>query len=241
MKKIIGAMIRAIKDYKMIVENDKVAVGLSGGKDSTALLCALATYRKYAPFKFDIVGININMGFDVDQTEERKAYKEYVESLGVEYVEEKTDISTIIFDVRKEKSPCSLCSKMRRGALHTAAVKHGCNKVALGHHADDVLGTMLLSFFYEGRLSTFSPVSYLDRTGLTLIRPFIYVDEKDIKGAVKRLNMPVLTNPCPEDKHTEREKMKEIVDYIKKKIPIARDRMISAIEHPERYNLWRKP
>lgn len=241
MKKILGAMIRAIKDYNMLVDTDKVAVGVSGGKDSISLLTALAHYKKYSNINYDLIAINIDMGFKDINIDEVENLKRYCESLNVPLIIEKTRIAEVIFDIREEKSPCSLCSKLRRGALNTIAYNNGCNKVALGHHSDDVLETMLLSFMYEGRLSTFQPVSYLDRSNITLIRPFIYVEEGDIKGAVKRHNMPTVHNPCPKDKHTKREYMKNLISDIKKDIPFAKDRMISAITHPERYNLWKKP
>ena len=237
MQKIIGAMRRAIKDFSLIHDGDTVAVGVSGGKDSLALLTALSLYKRYSPEKFDLLGISIDVGFP-EGKEGLKKIKEYSESLGTPFYIEETDIAKIVFEERKEQSPCSLCSKMRRGALNTSAVRLGANVVALGHHADDVLDTFLLSFIYEGRLSTFKPLTYLDRTNVSVIRPFIYVQEGDIKGASKRLGFPIYKNPCPEDKHTEREYMKTLVDSITKDIPIARDRMISAITHPERYSLF---
>ena len=237
MQKIIGAMRRAIKDFSLLSDGDKVAVGVSGGKDSLALLTALSLYKKFSPEKFDLVGVSIDVGFPEGEVGLQKV-KEYSESLGTEFYIEKTDIAQIIFDERKETNPCSLCSKMRRGALNTVAQKLGCNKVALGHHTDDVLDTFLLSFIYEGRLSTFKPKTYLDRMDLTVIRPFIYVFEGDIRGAEKRLAFPTYKNPCPADHKTEREYMKNLVASITKDIPLARDRMTSAIVHPERYNLF---
>lgn len=237
MQKIIGAMRRAIKDFSLIHDGDKIAVGVSGGKDSLALLTALSLYKRYSPEKFELVGVSIDVGFPEGE-EGLQKIKEYSEGLGTPFHIERTDIAKIVFDERKEQSPCSLCSKMRRGALNTVATSLGANVVALGHHADDVLDTFLLSFIYEGRLSTFKPYTYLDRTGIAVIRPFIYVQEGDIKGASRRLNFPIYKNPCPEDKHTEREYMKNLVDNITKDIPIARDRMISAITHSERYSLF---
>lgn len=237
MQKIIGAMRRAINNYKMIKSGDKVAVGVSGGKDSLALLTALSMYQKFAPEKFDLVGISVDLGFP-EAVPALDKIKKYCDTLGVDFHVEKSDIAKIIFEERKEKNPCSLCSKMRRGALNTSAIRLGANKVALGHHADDVLETFLLSFIYEGRLSTFKPLTYLDRSDITIIRPFIYVEEGDIKGATNRYSFPVYKNPCPADHHTEREYMKNLVKSISKDVPIARDRMTSAILHPERYNLF---
>lgn len=222
----------------MIEDGDRVAVGLSGGKDSLVLLAALQAYRKYSPERFELFAVRIDMGFKNADAAEVRALAAYVESLGVPYHVEQTDLAEIIFDVRKEKNPCSLCSKMRRGALNTVCGKIGANKLALGHHREDVLETFLLSMMYEGRLSTFQPKSYLSRSGITVIRPLIYAAEGDLSGAARRYNLPVLHNPCPADRHTQREYMKSLVGDIAKAIPIAKDRMCAAIMHPERYNLF---
>lgn len=240
MKKVLGALRRASDDYKMIQDGDRIAVGVSGGKDSLLLLEALHAYSRFSPEKFTVIGIHIDMGFkDVDKNRFDEM-ENYMKEKGIEFHVIHTDIAEIIFDIRKESAPCSLCSKMRRGALCTAANEYGCNKIALGHHADDVLETMLLSLAYESRFSTFSPVSYLDRTKVTIIRPFVYLEEKHIVSATKRLNLPVLHNPCPEDKHTERQRAKEFVAKLNKEIPDIKDHMLSAIFHPERNNLWQK-
>lgn len=241
MQKLLSLARKAINDYHMIQDGDKIAVGISGGKDSIALLTILANYKKFAPEKFDLVGININVGFEGVNQEEVKACKKYCEEeLGVELIIEDTNIKQIVFDERHETNPCSLCSKMRRGALNTVAIKNGCNKIALGHHADDVLDTFLLSLIYEGRLSTFAPISYMSRSDITLIRPFIYVEEKNIKGLLNRYNFPIIHNPCPEDKHTQREATKELVSMIEDKFGYCKQRMLTALFHPERNNLWDK-
>lgn len=240
MKKILGALRRATDDYKMIEDGDRIAVGVSGGKDSLLLLEALHAYSRFSPQKFTVVGIHIDMGFkDLDKNRFEEM-ENYMKEKGIEFHVVRTDIAEIIFDVRKESSPCSLCSKMRRGALCNSANELGCNKIALGHHADDVLETMLLSLAYESRFSTFAPVSFLDRSKISVIRPFVYLEEKYIIGASKRLNLPVLHNPCPEDKHTERQRMKEFVSKLNKEIPDVKDHMLSALFHPERNNLWPK-
>ena len=172
MQKLLSLTRKAIADYGMIQDGDKIAVGLSGGKDSVALLAILAAYKKFAPEKFDLTAINIDLGFaDTDQAQVQ-ATKEYCKSIGVDLIIERTQIYDVILE-REEKSPCSLCSKMRRGALNGVAKELGCNKLALGHHADDVLETFLLSLIYEGRISTFMPISHMDRSNITLIRPFI--------------------------------------------------------------------
>lgn len=238
MKKVLGSLRRAVQDYDMIHDGDVIAVGVSGGKDSLLLLEALKIFQRFSPNKFKLMGIHIDMGFkDTDQAQV-EALKAYLDNLDIEFHVVKTDLAQIIFEERKEASPCSLCSKMRRGALCNAAKDFGANKIALGHHADDVLETMLLSLTYEGRFSTFQPVSYMSRTDLTLIRPFVYLEEVDIVHEVKKREMPVVFNVCPMDKHTERQRMKNLVTSLNSEIHGVKDRMLSAIFHPERNNLW---
>lgn len=241
MQKILSTMRRAITDYDMIKDGDRIAVGVSGGKDSLLLLSALKAYSRFSPERFELAAITIDMGFKNADESEKTALKQYIADMGVPYYVIETDIAEIIFDLRKESNPCSLCSKMRRGALNNKAIELGFNKLALGHHADDVVQTMLLSLLYEGRFSTFQPVSYMDRSGITLIRPFIYTSEADIKGAVKKADLPVLHNPCPANKHTQREYVNELVKRLNSEVPFARERMLGAIYHPERNNLWKKP
>ena len=222
----------------MIQDGDKIAVGLSGGKDSVALLAILAAYKKFAPEKFDLTAINIDLGFaDTDQAQVQ-ATKEYCKSIGVDLIIERTQIYDVILE-REEKSPCSLCSKMRRGALNGVAKELGCNKLALGHHADDVLETFLLSLIYEGRISTFMPISHMDRSNITLIRPFIYVEEKYLSGLARRYELPIIHNPCPQDKNTKREDVKNLVASLDEKYG-CKQRMLTALFHPERNNLWDK-
>lgn len=230
-------MRKGITEYKMIKSGDKIAVGVSGGKDSVALLKILAEYRRFAPEKFDLLAVSVDLDFTGAKTD-FAALAAFCEELNVPFIVEKTDIGKIVFDVRKEKNPCALCSKMRKGALYDVAVKNGCNKVALGHHADDMTDTFFLSLFYEGRLSTFAPKSYLDRTGLTLIRPFIFMREADIISYAKTL--PVVKSPCPANKTTRREYVKNAVREIAKEIPNVREMVFTAITHPERYNLFDK-
>lgn len=241
MQKLLALTRKAINDYEMIADGDSIAVGVSGGKDSTALLAVLAAYKKFAPEKFELHAINIDMGFKDTDPLQVKALRDWCDAIGVPLTVVKTDIAEIIFERRKESSPCSLCSKMRRGALNTAALEAGCNKLALAHHADDVLGTFLLSLLFEGRLSTFAPKSYMSRTGVTLIRPFIYVEEKYLSGLCRRLSLPVVFNPCPEDKHTGREDVKRMIETAESISPNAKKLMMSALFHPERNNLWQPP
>ena len=240
MQKLLSLARKAISDYKMIEDGDKIAVGLSGGKDSITLLAVLAAYKKFAPEKFDLIAINVDMGFEDIDKNQVQATKDFCESVGVPLIIEKTDIAAIIFDERKEKSPCSLCSKMRRGALNNVAIDHGCNKLALGHHADDVIETMMLSLLYEGRFSTFMPVSYMDKSKITLIRPLVYIEEKQINWTAKRLGLPVIFNPCPRDKHTKREDVKQLIRNLDEQFVDSKKHIMSAIFNPERNSLWDK-
>lgn len=240
MQKILGQLRRAVNDYKMIEQGDKIAIGISGGKDSITLLAAMSAFKRFSPQSFELCAINIDMGFKDVDSQEVENCKAFCESIGVPLIIEKTDIAQIIFEARKEKNPCSLCSKMRRGALNNAARREGCNKIALGHHADDVVETFFLSMLFEGRFSTFSPVTYLDKSDITLIRPFIYVNESDIKGAINKFNYPVIFNPCPQDKHTKRQEVKDLIKELNGKFSDARELVLSAIYHPERNNLWDK-
>lgn len=218
MKRLLSFVRRAVDDYNMIEDGDRIAVGISGGKDSLTLLSALAEMRRFYPKKYEVVAITVDMGFsraglgECDFSE----VKELCRRLKVEYRIVPTDIANIIFNTRKEQSPCSLCAKMRRGALHAAAKESGCNKVALGHHYDDAVETFMLNLFFEGRLGCFSPVSYLTRRDVTVIRPLLYARESDVQYFTRRRSLPVVTSPCPEDHATEREKMKTLIKSLEK-------------------------
>ena len=226
MQKLLSYLRRGVDDYKMINEGDKITVGVSGGKDSLALLYAMAKLRMFYPRKFDLCAVTLDMGFGMDFTPVEDLCRE----LGVEYVVKKTDIAEIIFNIRKESSPCSLCAKMRRGALHDAALEMGSHKVALGHHNDDALDTFMLSLVYEGRVNCFSPVTYLDRKDITLIRPLLYAPENYISGFVRRFDLPVVRNRCPEDKRTKREYIKNLIWQLEKENPGFKTRLFTAIE-----------
>ena len=232
-QKLLSPMRRAINDFEMIKSGDKIAVGVSGGKDSLALLTLLASYKRFSEHQFELCGISIDMGF-ADNTFAPVA--EYCEKLNVPYHIVKTDIAEIVFEIRKEKNPCSLCAKMRRGALNNKITELGYNKLALGHHLDDIVETFLLSMFYEGRLNTMQPTSYMSRSEVTLIRPLVYIKERDIVGIAKEL--PVVKSPCPADKHTQREAMKDILRELAERDPAITTKIANAIMHPERYNLW---
>lgn len=234
-------MRRAIQDYHMISDGDRIFVGLSGGKDSVLLLNALAAYRRFSPEKFTLEAVTVDMGLSKVSEEECAALDENCKNLGVPRHIVKTDIAEIIFDAREESNPCSLCAKMRRGALNGKINELGGGKLALGHNADDVAETMLMSLLYEGRFSCFSPTAYMDKTGVALIRPFIYIEECDIKSAVERLGLPIVHNPCPMNHVSKREYAKNLIRDICKEVPFAKDRILGAIYHPERNNLWQKP
>ena len=213
MKRMLSFVRRAVDDYNMITDGDRIAVGVSGGKDSLTLLEVLAELRRFYPKQFEIVAITVDMGFSgMDYTE----IKEFCRRIKVEYSIVKTDIAKIIFDVRKEKNPCSLCAKMRRGSLHAEAVALGCNKVALGHHFDDAVETFMMNLFFEGRLGCFSPVSYLSNRQITLIRPMLYATEKDVVYFSNKRSLPIVTSLCPEDHATERENMKNLLSSLEK-------------------------
>ena len=226
MKRLLSFIRRAVDDYAMIEEGDKIAVGVSGGKDSLALLSGLAALRRFYPKKFDIIAVTVDMGLEGMSF---APVEELCAKLGVTYKIVKTDIAKIIFDVRKESNPCSLCAKMRRGALHVAAVEEGCNKVALGHHYDDAVETFMMNLFFEGRLGCFSPKSYLSNRKLWLIRPMIYAMEKDVSYFARRQNLPIVTSTCPEDKATERENMKRLLRTLEADNPGLRHRIFHAM------------
>lgn len=226
MQKLLSFTRRAVDDYNMINENDHITVGVSGGKDSLALLCGLAKLRVFYPKPFKLSAVTLDMGFGMDFT----PVERFCDELGVEYILKHTDIADIIFNIRKESNPCSLCAKMRRGALHDAALETGSHKVALGHHQDDALETFMLSLIYEGRINCFSPVTYLDRKDITLIRPMIYAPENFIIGVAKKYEFPVVRNRCPEDKRSKREYVKNLIKSLEKENPGFKTRLFTAIE-----------
>lgn len=235
MQHILSKMRKAIETYNLIEEGDKIAVGVSGGKDSLVLLSALSNFRKFSPKKFELIAITI------DQTNGETNFEkleDFCKELDVEFHIVKTEIFNIIFNIRKEKNPCSLCAKLRRGNLNSEAKKLGCNKVALAHHSDDLIETFFLSLFYEGRLSTFAPKTYLSNMDLTAIRPLIFVDEKSIVEASKTL--PIVKNICPADHHTKREEIKQFLTDLEQKMPGVKKQILNAIINPERYNLFDK-
>lgn len=237
MKKVLGCIRRACEDFHLIEDGDIVAVGVSGGKDSLLLLYALSLYRKFAPQRFEVKGLTLTMGLEPFDTSKVAAL---CEKLGVEYIVRPTEIGRIIFEERHEKNPCSLCSKMRRGALNDLAKECGCNKVALGHHRDDALETLLLCLLHEGRIHTFHPKSYLSKADLTVIRPMVYLPEKHIVHVAREMQLPIIPSPCPANGATEREEMKYLLDSLCKLYPNAREMMLSALQNEAQYGLWNK-
>ena len=227
MKKVLGCIRRACEDFHLIEDGDIVAVGVSGGKDSLLLLSALSLYRKFAPQRFELKGLTLTMGLEPFDTSKVAAL---CEKLGVEYIVRPTEIGRIIFEERHEKNPCSLCAKMRRGALNDAIRELGFNKVALGHHFDDAVETFLMSLFYEGRIGCFEPVTYLSRSGVTQIRPMLYIGEKAIEHFAQAQQLPVVRNVCPADKHTKRQEIKELIASLQTQYPDIKTRIFGAMQ-----------
>lgn len=229
MKKLLSLTRAAVDKYNMIEAGDKIAVGVSGGKDSLALLYALAKLRDFYPKPFSLVAITLDYQFN-GIAEDYTAIEALCKKLQVEYIVRRTNLWEVIFKTRKEKNPCSLCAKMRRGLLHDTAVANGCNKVALGHHLDDAAETFLMNLLNGGKIGCFSPVSYLSNKKLYLIRPLIFAYEKDVAAAVRRANLPVVKSRCPMDKVSNRQNMKELLKALEKDNPAVRKKIIGALE-----------
>lgn len=227
MQKILGYMRKAIDEYNMIEDGDKIAVALSGGKDSFTLLLGLKNLQRFYPKKFDIIGVTINPGFEFFDS---SLIKDFCDKLDVPFFEEHSHAQEIVFEIRKEKNPCSLCANLRRGALNTVAKREGCNKIALGHNEEDVLETFLLNLFYAGSIGTFSPKSYMNKSEITLIRPLIYAPEKYIQNFVKRNNIKVMSKACPMDGNSKREDMKKLIQSFYKDLPHIRSNLYGAIK-----------
>lgn len=227
MQRLLSYVRRCVDNYHMISPGDRIAVGVSGGKDSLTLLRALADLKRFYPHPFELTAITLDMGFE---NMDFSGVQALCDEIHVPFILKRTQLKQIIFDVRRESNPCSLCAKMRRGALHEAALEAGCHKVALGHHFDDVAETFLLSLFYEGRIHCFLPETYLDRKDITLIRPLLYTPEKYIRGFSKRYQLPVVHNPCPADGNTKRQEVKELLLELEKKYPNLRNRIFGAIQ-----------
>lgn len=223
-QRLTGLLRRCVEDYHMIEPGDRVGVGVSGGKDSLVLLVLLAELKKYVPFHLEAITIDMGLGMDYSGIEAM------CRELDVPYTIVKTEIGPIIFDYRKEKNPCSMCAKMRRGALNQALLDRNLTKLALGHHYDDAVETFLMSLLYEGRISCFQPVTKLDRTGITQIRPMLYIHEKTVDNFARSAHLPVLQNRCPADKHTKREEIKELVYTLSQTYPDLKERVFGAMQ-----------
>ena len=231
MNKILSYVRRCVEDYDMIQAGDRVAVGVSGGKDSLTLLVALARLREFYPKPFTVEAYTLDMGrVDGGEGMDFTGVEALCRELDVPFTLLHSEIHHIIFDLRKEKNPCSMCAKMRRGALNQALLDLGCNKVALGHHYDDAVETFFLSLFYEGRLSCFQPVTNLDRTGVIQIRPMLYLSEKTITHFAEKEQLPVVHNPCPADKNTKRQEVKELVYQLSAQYPDLKERVFGSMQ-----------
>lgn len=227
MQRILSHMRKAIEEYKMIEEEDKIAVCLSGGKDSITMLHAFKNLQIFYPKKFDIIAVSVNPGFEFFDT---SFLEDICNKIDVPLFIEKSNAKEIVFDIRKEKNPCSLCANLRRGVINSIANREGCNKIALGHNQDDVLETFLLNLLYAGNIGTFSPVSYMDRSKVTLIRPLVYTPEKEIKRYIKRNEISVMAKVCPMDGTSKREDMKNLIFSLSKNIPMIRANLFGAIQ-----------
>lgn len=226
-QKTLGKMRKAIEDFNMIEDGDKIAVGLSGGKDSLTLLHALYYLQKFYKKKFELMAITIHPGSETFKTDELEAL---CKELSIEYVVYNSNIADVVFNIRKEKNPCSLCANMRRGMLNSLAVEYNCTKIALGHHKDDVMETFLMSLLLNGKIHTFSPVTYLSRSNVKTIRPLIYVDEKDLRSIAREKNYPVMGKCCPADGFTKRDYMTNLIISLTKDIPKVRAHIFGAIK-----------
>ncbi len=219
----------AVDDYNMICDGDRIAVGVSGGKDSLVLLKLMCELKRFYPADFELVAVTLDMrfnGVDGDFT----GIKELCDEYGIEYVVKRTQLAEIIFDVRKETNPCSLCARMRRGILHDSAKELGCNKIALGHHLDDAAETFMMNLLNEGRIGCFAPVTYLSRKDITMIRPLIYARESEVSAAAERLGLPVIKSLCPEDEHTRREDAKTLLKTLSAEYGDVPEKIIGALQ-----------
>lgn len=227
LQQVLSQVRRAADDYEMIQDGDKIAVGISGGKDSLTLLYALSMLRRFYPHPFELHAVTVDLGFENLNLGKIEAL---CKELDVPYTIVPTQIASIVFDQRKEKNPCALCAKMRKGALNEAIRGAGCNKIAYAHHKDDVVETLMLSLIYEGRFHTFAPVTFLDRMNLTVIRPLVYMKEADVIGFVHKHDVPVVKSPCPADGHTRREYVKQLLRQLNLENPGVKDRMFTAVQ-----------
>ena len=226
LQQLLSQTRKAIDDFHMIQEGDKIAVGLSGGKDSLALLYALKNLQRFYPNSFELLAITVDLGFD---NFDIKKMKDFCNDLDIPYHIVPTEIAKIVFEERKENNPCALCAKMRKGALNQALKELGFSKIAYAHHKDDLIETMMMSLLFEGRFHSFLPKTFLEHTEITVIRPFLYVREADVKGFCNKYQIPVSKSPCPVDGHTKREYVKELIKQLQKENPGVKERLFHAI------------
>lgn len=238
MKTTLGCIRRADEEFQLIEPGDLVAVGVSGGKDSLLLLHALSLYRRVRHEDFRLHALMLTMG---KQQPDTTAIRLLCEELNVPLTVKHTDVYEILFEQRNEKHPCALCAKMRRGMLCDLCRDLGATKLALGHHREDVLETLMMSLLFEGRIHTFHPRTWMSRTDVTVIRPMVYLPEKHVLHMKKQLNLPILVNPCPANGHTKREEMKDLLASLCKRYPNAKDQMLDALRNDRQYGLWNKP
>ena len=232
MRQTLSTLRAAVDRYNMIEQNDKLAVGVSGGKDSVLLLCALGELRRFYPNSFELCAITLDMRFGgVDGDFSR--LQQLCDKYSIEYVIERTELADVIFNIRREANPCSLCARMRRGALHDSAKRLGCNKLALGHHLDDAAQTMLMNLLNEGRIGCFSPVTYLSRKDITVIRPFVFTRERDIENAVNRLSLPIVKSKCPADRDSDRRKVGELLKQLDRDYTNVTEKITGALQRGE--------
>lgn len=236
MKKLLGNLRKAITDFALIESDDNIAIGLSGGKDSIALLHLLSKYRTFSPEKFNIIAITVDTGTGMDFS----PLKTLCQELGVPLYIIDSNIKEIVFDIRNEKNPCSLCANLRRGILNSNAKKLGCNKVALGHHKNDAIETLLLSMFYEGRINCFLPKTYLDKKDITVIRPMVYISEDSIKRTSVKYSFPIIKNSCPANGFTKRNSVKKLIKSLKKDFPDLENRLLGALTNSKQLSIWNK-
>ena len=235
MKRVLGSIRRADERYHMIENGDKVCIGVSGGKDSLLLMEAMKLYQRFSYTKFDVIAVMLDLGLKEQDTSGISAL---AERIGMPFTVLKTDIGKVVFEYRDERSPCALCAKLRRGALNTYAVSQGCNKVALGHNREDVIETFFMSMLYEGRISTFAPVTYLSRSDVTIIRPLVFLPEKYALSVARARNLPVLPPNCHIAGHTKREEAKRLVEHLCALTPDFQEKFMHALTTTETYGLW---
>ena len=235
MKRVLGSIRRADERYRMIEDGDRVCIGVSGGKDSLLLMEAMKLYQRFCYTRFDVCAVMLDLGLRQQDT---SAIEAYAARIGMDFTVIHTDIGKVVFEYRQERSPCALCAKLRRGALNTAAVERGCNKVALGHNREDVLETLFMSMLYEGRINTFAPVTHLSRRNVTVIRPLIFLPEKYALSVARQRELPILPPNCDIAGQTKREEARQLLQHRATLVPDIEQKLLRALIHTETYGLW---